>query len=270
MRGASTTGKQGRFAVSRNDQGQGKEGKAADEPGLTGVSAATEEKLGADQTEGAAAAQLRETARLSSEVKYQKARNLRAWSVAGLMAIGNILLLGSFLMWFPKYRYVATADNAAICEVQPGNNSRVSPAAVMDYAREAVLDAYSYDYVNYRDTINAVANRWFTEAGRQAFFATLDASGNLERVVKGRLILKSSSLQVPQIEEEGMTGVGMERYWLIHIPIVIEFYRDGRQETRQQFLAAVTVIQQPASATNLKGIAVDSIQLSPWTQQSRN
>lgn len=247
--------------MSSNEQNQ-----PSTEAGLTGLSAATEDQLSGDQTEGNAAAQLREAARLSSEVKYQKARNLRAWSIAGLMAIGNVLLLGSFLAWFPKYRYIATADNKAICEVQPADNSRVTPAAVMDYSREAVLDAYSYDYVNYREKINAVANRWFTEPGRKAFFATLDASGNLERVVKGRLILKSSSLQVPQIEEEGLTGVGGERYWLVHIPIVIEFYRDGRQETRQQFLAAVTAIQQPASATNLKGIAIDSIQLSPWTQ----
>lgn len=235
------------------------------EPGVSGLSVDTEALLRTDQTPGEGAAQLRENARLSEEVSYQKKRNLRAWSIGGLMMIGNIVFLGVFLLWFPKYRYIATADNTAICEVMPGDNARVTPAALMDYAREAVLDAYSYDYVNYRERINHVANRWFTEPGRTAFFSTLEQSENLERVVKGRLILKAMSIQVPQIQEQGMTGIGAQRYWLVHIPVAIEFYRDGRMESRQNFLAAVTVVQEPASATNLKGIAIDSIQLSPYT-----
>jgi len=126
------------------------------------------------------------------------------------------------------------------------------------------VNAYSYDYVNYRESLNATAARWFTDNGRKAFLRSLDDSGNLERVLKGRLTLRAMATRVPQLEEEGRHG--LQRYWIVQVPIAIEFYSGGHQQprTRQDFLAAVTIVQTPASATNLKGIAVDSISLAPY------
>ena len=218
-------------------------------------------------SEGEGAAVLREVARLQQENKTLKGRNLRVWSTVAVLSVTFLVTLSAGIAWYPKYRYIPTADNRAICEVTTESDPRVTPATLADYAKDAVVNAYSYDYINYRESLNATAAKWFTENGRKAFLRSLDESGNLERVLKGRLILRAMATKVPQLEEEGRRG--MQRYWIVQVPVAIEFYSGGDQQprTRQDFLAAVTIVQTPASATNLKGIAVDSVTLAPYVSR---
>lgn len=225
------------------------------------------ESIASDMSPGEGAAVLREVARLQLENKTLKARMLRVWSAVVVLSGVFGFTVFAFTQWYPKYRYIPTSDNRAVCEVTPEKNSRVTPAALADFTREAVVSSYSYDYINYRETLNAVVAKYFTNEGRRAFLASLDTSGNLERVIKGRLILRSMSTKVPQIEEEGLTGLNQQKYWIVQVPIAIEFYSGGDQQpkSRQDFLASATVVQENASATNLKGLAIDSITLAPYT-----
>src|SRR5438874_1389815 len=75
------------------------------------------EVLANDMSDGAHAAILREVARIQLENKYLKRHNLRIWTVAGILALLLTLTFVAGLQWFPKYRYIATTNNAAICEV---------------------------------------------------------------------------------------------------------------------------------------------------------
>lgn len=222
------------------------------------------DQIANDMTPGEGAAILREVARLQQENKALKVRNLRVWTAVGILSAAFFVIVSAGIAWYPKYRYIPTTDNRAICEVSTESDPRVTPATLADYAKDAVVNVYSYDYVNYRETLNAATAKWFTDDGRKAFLRSLDESGNLERVLKGRLILRAMATKVPQLEEEGRRG--LQRYWVVRVPIAIEFYSGGDQQprTRQDFLAGVTIVQTPASATNLKGIAVDSISLSPY------
>lgn len=222
------------------------------------------ELLENDITPAAVGAIIRENIRLSEDIGDLKRKNIKVWSVAGVQAGLLFFIIFAGVSWFPKYRFVATTDNSGLCEISSEMSVRVTPAVLTDYAKEAVLNAYSYDYVNYQKTLNEVTTRWFTDAGRKALFSTLESSGNLERIIKGRLILKSMATNVPQLEEEGLKN-GITPYWVVKAPVAIEFYSGGEAQprSRQDFLAIVTVIQIPASAANLKGIAVDSIALQP-------
>lgn len=221
------------------------------------------EAIIADQTDGTHAAVMREVARLQQNNRHLKRQNLRVWTVVAILAGGLIVGMGATYWWFPKYRYIPTTDNKAICEVGTQLNNVTTPATLEDFAKDAAINAYSYDYVNYRDIINDVTNRYFTERGRKAFMKSLDDSGNLERVVKGRLIMKAFVTTAPQLESEGQEGV--RRFWIIHVPMAIEFYVGGSAgpTNTQDFLAEVKVIQDQASALNPKGINVDSIILKP-------
>jgi intracellular multiplication protein IcmL len=236
-------------------------------PELGGMTAEQLEQLAQDESGGEGAAVLREVARLQLENKTLKARNLRVWSALGVTVVLLVVTFFSVARWYPKYRYIATTNNAAICSVTPEAAPRVTPASVADYAKDAVVNAYSYDYVNYRDTLNSVGARWFTDSGRKAFLASLDESGNLKRVILGRYVLRAMSTRAPQLEEESSPGT--QRRWIVQVPIAIEFYTggDANPKSRQDFLATVTVVHEPASETNRKGIAVDSISLSPYTRK---
>jgi len=248
-----------------NEEAQGN--LSAKQPGASPAAEFDEAKLdqlASDMSPGEGAAVLREVARLQQENKALKGRNLRVWTAVGVLGVTFFVVVSAGVAWYPKYRYIPTTDNRAICEVSTESDPRVTPATLADYAKDAVVNAYSYDYVNYREALNATAAKWFTDDGRRAFLRSLDESGNLERVLKGRLILRAMATKVPQLEEEGRRG--LQRYWVVQVPIAIEFYSGGDQQprTRQDFLAGVTIVQTPASATNLKGIAVDSIALAPY------
>lgn len=243
-------------------------GKPADPKGLSAEKLELKKllELAQDPSPGAAAVIVRETARLHLENRDLKARNLRAWG--SVMTLGGIFAFTvvAGVYWFPKYRYIPTTDNHAICEVNTESRPRVSAATVAEYAKETVINSYSYDYVNYRKNLNEAGSRWYTDDGRKAFLKTLDESGNLERVIKGRMTLRSSSVQTAQLEESGTYANG-QRFWLVQVPVAIEFFAGGdiQPKSRQEFLAAVTIVEIPASATNTKGIATDSLQLSPFT-----
>lgn len=256
--------------MSTNDQSKPKQGAEA-KPGkpLEGEALADAklDALIADPTPGEHAAVMREMARLQQDNRHLKRQNLRVWSVAGVLSVGLIVGIGASYWWFPKYRYIPTTDNKAICEVGTQLDNIVTPATLEDFAKEAAINSYSYDYVNYRDIINDVTNRYFTERGRKAFMKSLDDSGNLERVVKGRLIMKAFVTTAPQLESEGSEGT--RRFWIIHVPMAIEFYVGGSAgpTNSQDFLAEVKVMQDQASALNPKGINVDSIVLKPSTRR---
>lgn len=223
-------------------------------------------ELAADMSPGEGAAVVREVNRLQLENRDLKKRNLKAWgSVFALTGVLGITIVAAVYI-FPKYRWIPTTNNQAICEVGTESGPRVTAATVVEYAKDAIINSYSYDYVNYRASLNAAGNKWYTDNGRKAFLGTLDESGNLERVIKGRMILRSQSTQTGQLEESG-TYAGGQRWWLIQVPVAIEFFVGGdlQPKSRQDFLAAVTIVEIPASATNIKGIAVDGVQLAPYT-----
>lgn len=231
--------------------------------------AAEEAKLLAlldDPTPGAHAAVIREVTGLRLDNKRLKRQNLRIWSAFGGVVLVAGISIGAFFVWFPKYRYVATTDNKAVCDVATQADAPVRPATLEDFAKEAAINSYTYDYVNYRSIINDATNTYFNERGRKAFLKSLDDSGNLERVVKGRLIMKTFATNSPQLENEGREGKA--RYWIVHVPMAIEFYVGGNQtpSNTQDFRAEVKVMQEQASAVNPKGLAVDSIVLKPITR----
>ncbi len=224
---------------------------------------AKQSALVADPDLSPTATVLREVARLQLDNTNLKRQNLRIWTLAGFMAVGALTVIGAAFWWFPHYRYIATTDAKAICEVETQANAIVSSATIEDFAKDAVINAYSYDYVNYRAIIDDTMNRWFTDNGRKTFNRSLDDSGNLERVVKGRLIMKTFTTNAPQLEKEG--DEGRWHYWIVDAPVGIEFYVGGAAapNNTQDFMAEVKVMQQTPTALNPKGISVDSIVLHP-------
>lgn len=223
------------------------------------------ESLASDTSPGDGAAVLRESARLHLDIKNYKRQNMRLLLGNTAQAATLVVVFTAMVAWYPKYRYIPTTNNTAVCEVSPESDPRVTPATLTEYAKDAVVNVNSYDYVNYRSRLEAATAKYFTGEGRRQYMASLDSSGNLDKVIKGRLILRSMAINTPQLEEQGRKPTG-QRFWIVHVPTSIEFYSGGEQQprSRQDFIAIVTVIQTPASATNLKGIAVESIQLAPY------
>jgi intracellular multiplication protein IcmL len=201
---------------------------------------------------------VRESARLQLDARAIEERLKRIWKINAFIVVASIGFVVSAIYMFPKWRYVATTDNDAICEITAVANASVSPTDITEYAKDGIIDALNFDYVNYRMSINNAMSKWFTEAGRKAYLFSLEQNGNLNRVIKGRFILRSMATHVPQIEREGLKG--NSRYWIVQVPLSIEFYQGGDVNPihKQAVLAAITVLQSEPTKFNKKGLGIDN------------
>lgn len=226
------------------------------------------ESIARDASPGETPAVVRENARLHLENQELKARIKRGIGQNVVLALIFLSFTGAMFWLYPKYRFIPTKDNNAICEVFSIADGNVTIPTVTEYASDAIIDLNTYDYVNFQETINRAASKWLTESGRKSYLKTLDESGNLERVKKGKLILRSTKSGAGQVEEDGLLE-GRQHYWLVQVPVMIEFYVGGEEKpnNRQDFLASVTVVQVEPTASNKKGVAIERITLAPYVRR---
>lgn len=222
-----------------------------------------------DPTVSGAAALIRENARLLEDNAGLRKQTMRVWAAVAALSLLLIALCYIWFSMFPKYQYVATINNQAVCPIESQPEANITPVILADFAKDAAISSYTYDYVNYQNVLTYVSGRYYTDTGRAAYLRSLDESGNLEKVIKGRLILKTWAIKSPQLEEEGLLD-GTRRYWVVTVPLAIEFYSGGGAEpkSRQNFLARVTVTQVEPSSANVKGIGVESLVLSPYSARN--
>lgn len=199
---------------------------------------------------------LREIARLQLDNSNLIKQNYKIWSIVIGLVLLIAFLFSVFIFIFPKYKYLNTRDNASICTIDVDSSLAIADADIIDFAKSAVINSYSYDYVNYREKINNAANEFYSLDGRKAYFSQLDSSGNLERVLKGRLIQRAMASQVPQLEERDLSL----NWWVVQVPVQIEFYSgsESKPRTTLNYKASVRLIRVPPSKGRKLPIAVDS------------
>lgn len=197
--------------------------------------------------------------------KVRKERQTKNYLLAGITGcIFVILLLLYLFSIFPKYSYVHTQDNSVICEIDPKDNPLLTDIAIQDFAKSAILSAYSFDYVNYRDSVESATTRYFTSEGRAAFNKALKNSGSLAYIINNQLIMRTIGISTPQIEEKGKDNNG-EVYWIVRMPITTEFYAgSSKAADSQSFVAQVRVVVTKRDAFNPRGLGVYSMTLRPY------
>lgn len=205
-----------------------------------------------------------ENAKLKLDLLQAKRANIRVWTLVAVVATVFGIALFMWLGVFPKYKWISTTNNNAICEIAAVDHAPIAPATLTSYALETVVNSYTYDYVNYRESITKTGNAYYTDRGRESYYKSMDESGNLKKVIDGRFILKAYPFASPVITTQGNRG--SNRTWVIQVPIAIDFYTGnlGKPQSSQKFIAEVTLIQMPASKDNLKGLASDNVILKPY------
>lgn len=184
--------------------------------------------------------------------------------VALISSLALIALLLFLFASFPKYKTVQTIDNSVICEIDPKNNPALTDAAIQDFARSAVLAAYSFDYASYRDQLDYATTRYFTSEGRTAFNKALRASGSLNHIISNNLIMKTVVTSAAQIEQRGIDSSTGRAFWIVRMPVTTEFYTGGSKPADvQRFVAQVRVVTTDRDALNTKGVGVHSLTLRP-------
>lgn len=205
---------------------------------------------------------IRENAHLTQNVKNYRKNFFLACLVSIVLAILLVVLVIA-ISSYPKIRYIPTFDNRAICEVTPENNPNITDVSIADFAKDAVLNLYTFDYVNHEGQINSTLERWFTPKGRIDTINAMTAINILEFVKQNALTLQAGTTAAAKIEQKGRTPNG-EPYWIVRFPLIIDIYSGGAQpEDTQQYIVTVRVVASTASAQNPKGLGVVSATLAP-------
>lgn len=204
----------------------------------------------------------KENLRLDQNLYHARKKILLIAFLAGGSIIANIVLLLGFFQ-YPKYKTIQTIDNSRICEFTPEKNPLLSHASIEDFAKNAVLAAYSYDYVNYSDMLHAATVKYFTQDGKELFNRALNNSGFVNHILANKLSIKAVVLSAPKLEYQGVDKFN-NIYWIVRTPVKIDFYAGSAMpKASERYVAQIRVVQTKRDAYNPRGIGVKTLTLHP-------
>lgn len=171
-----------------------------------------------------------------------------------LMIIINIGLLGGIVYLVthrPTPQYFATSADGRIIPLHPLSDPVVTDAELLQWVNEAIISAYSFNFINYRKELQDAA-QYFTPEGWAQYQAGLRASRNLETVIAKKMVVSAVATGAPQITDRGILN---GRYaWRIRMPILATF-QSGTEKIQQPLTVNVLVVR--VSTLDVpKGIAI--------------
>lgn len=133
-----------------------------------------------------------------------------------------------------------------------------SDIAVLVWANEAAVTAFTYNFVNYRKDLQA-ASQFFTPDGWKQFKTALKESNNLEAVKVKRLIVSAVAVRAPIVLQKGLlNGVYS---WRVQIPILVT-YQSSTEFTQQNNIVTMLIVRQPA-VNAPQGIGISQFIVGP-------
>jgi intracellular multiplication protein IcmL len=176
------------------------------------------------------------------------------------MALNVLLgLLLLFLMTHPPApKYFATSINGRITPLIPLDEPNQSQSSVLQWANQAAIASYTYNFVNYREELQA-SSGFFTPEGWTQFLEALQGSNNLDAVKAKKLIVSAVATRAPVILQEGVLN---GRYsWRIQMPILVTY--QSASEFTQQNNVVTMLVTRIDPLNNPKGIGIAQFVVGP-------
>jgi len=156
----------------------------------------------------------------------------------------------------PAPRYFATSPDGQIIPVKPLDEPVYATADILSWATNVAITTYTYDYINFRSDLQAVAAS-FTSDGWGMFLQALQSSRMLDTVLAQNLVMTATPTGAPVIKQQGVVN---GRYsWKIAIPMLVKL---NGSTTITQPVQIYMMIQRVALVNNPKGIAINSFIVS--------
>lgn len=181
----------------------------------------------------------------------------RQVSLAFLIVLVINLLLAGIIFYKvtnkPKPVYFATTADGKIIELTPLSQPVLTDAELLQFATQASVAAYTYNYVNYRKELQGVAD-FFTAQGWKNYQEELKKSKNLEAVLKNKLVGFATPTGAPVIVDRGV--VNGVYAWKVTLPLLATF--EGGSTKITQPLTVTMVIRRVPVVVAPKGVEVSS------------
>lgn len=180
-----------------------------------------------------------------------------------ISAIGNLifaLILTYIITHPPAPKYFATSINGRITPLVPLNAPNQSDSAVLQWANQAAIATFSYNFVNYRTELVA-ASGFFTADGWDQFISALGSSNNLDAIKAKKLVVSAVATSAPVILQKGeLNG----RYaWRIQMPMLVTY--QSASEFSQQNLNVTMLVTRVDTLNSPRGIGIAQFVSAPAT-----
>ncbi|QRN03148.1 type IV secretion protein DotI [Legionella sp. MW5194] len=179
-----------------------------------------------------------------------------------LVSLGINLLLAFLLIWIvnnpPAPRYFPTSLNGRVMPLFPLNQPNQSDDAMLAWAGQAAVAAFSYNFVNYREELQA-SSGFFTADGWRLFLQALEESNNLDAVQAKKLIVSAAAISPPTILRKGLVN---DRFtWRVQIPILVT-YQSVTEYTQQANMVSM-LVTRVSTLNSPRGIGISQFVVSP-------
>lgn len=184
--------------------------------------------------------------------------------LALLIAIAVNLVLTALLIYIITHRppptYFATSVNGRITPLFPLDQPNQSDSAVLQWANQAAIASFTYNFVNYRDELQA-SSGFFTAEGWDQFLNALQQSNNLDAVKAKKLIVSAVATRAPVILQKGILNGSYS--WRVQMPILVT-YQSASEFTQQNNVVSM-LITRVSTLNSPRGIGIAQFVVGPAT-----
>ena len=171
-------------------------------------------------------------------------------------------VLASMLVYIilhpPAPKYFATSINGRITPLFPLNEPNQSDSAVLQWANQAAIAAFTYNFVNYRTELQA-SSGFFTSDGWDQFLTALQQSNNLDAVKAKKLIVSAVATRAPIILQKGI--LNGKYAWRVQMPILVTY--QSASEFSQQNNVVTMLITRVSTLNSPRGIGISQFVVGP-------
>lgn len=159
----------------------------------------------------------------------------------------------------PEANYYITSFNGQVEKIADIHEPNTSDSVVKQWSNIAVIDIFTYDFVNYERALQQVS-QYFTDDGWSSFLNTLNNSNNLPTVISKKLVVSAVAIKPPLILMKGMlNGVYS---WRIQIPVLVTY--QSASEFIQQTVLINLLVTRISTLENPKGIGIEQFVVSSY------
>lgn len=193
--------------------------------------------------------------------QFYKDSKQRVQLVLLLSVIVNLALMLTLVYMVthpPKPQYFATSINGRITPLFPLDQPNQSLSSVLQWANQAAIAAYTYDWVHYREELMA-ASEFFTPEGWRNFLNELDRSNNLDRVTASKMVVSAVATKTPTLLTKGVINGVFS--WRVQMQILVTYESASRYS--QEKYDVIMQIVRVSTLNTPTGIGISQFIVAP-------
>ncbi len=150
----------------------------------------------------------------------------------------TVVAVGDSILKFP------TTPDGKLVFPMPLSEPGITTPALLEWAVEAVVNSYSFNFVNYEQVISNSAI-YYTKAGYQNYRRSLIESNIANSVDRKKYILSAVPMSAPVVTKEKPTPDGVYN-WQLQFPIQMN-YQNVREAQRSDWIVTLSIVRVPTN-----------------------